>query len=129
MPKKSIEQTLWVNLIRKNSMIKKLIKTEKCNWKDSQKWRDSGIIFKIESEFQWKRIWIFKFAERGITKITLMDLDQVISEEIFPKPARFISNPNIDEESIQCCYLVGNLLIDPEDYIYSKLYKICHDRY
>lgn len=108
-------------------MIKKLIKTEKYSWVDSQMWRDSGITFKIETEFQYKRIWIFKFAERGRTKITLMDLDQIILEEIFPKPARFISNPNLDEESIQCCYLIGNLLVDPEDYIYSKLYS--HDRH
>jgi hypothetical protein len=108
-------------------MIKKLIKTEKYSWVDSQMWRDSGITFKIETEFQYKRIWIFKFAERGRTKITLMDLDQIILEEIFPKAARFISNPNPDEGSIQCCYLIGNLLVDPEDYIYSKLYS--HDRH
>lgn len=108
-------------------MIKKLIKTEKCSWVDSQMWSDPGITFKIETEFQYKRIWIFKFAERGRTKITLMDLDQIVSEEIFPKPAGFISNPNPDEGSIQYCYLVGNLLVDPEDYIYSKLHS--HDRH
>lgn len=109
-------------------MIKNLIKTEKYSWVDFQKWRDSGIIFKIETEYQGKRIWIFKFAGRGRTKITLMkNPDQVILEETFPKAAMFISNPNIDEGSIQCCYLIGNLLIDPEDYIYSKLYR--HDRH
>ena len=43
-------------------MIKNLIKTEKYSWVDFQKWRDSGIIFKIETEYQGKRIWIFKFG-------------------------------------------------------------------
>lgn len=108
-------------------MIKKLIKIEKYSWVDSQTNYDSGITFRIETEYQGKRIWIFKFAKQGRTKITLMDLDKVISEETFPKSAWFINGGLYEEGDDIKYYLIGNLLINPEDYIYSKLYR--HDRH